>query len=292
MTIFGNIEELEVGTIIHSRKEMKDLGYHTPLQSGIWGASTTGACSIVLSEGYEDDIDEIDYIKYSGHGGRDERTKTQIADQNFTVNNKGLQISCDYSLPVRVWRGFQTYYGPEKGYRYDGIYFVNKYERVRGISGFYICRFHLISELNYEDILRKIDKTLKSESKPPERIDFKGSKPKRNYSLPDEIKSLYTNRCQICGVKLESPNGDISIGAHIKGLGKPHNGPDILSNMLCFCPNHHAQFDAFSFYIDPKTLEIMSLKGFEGRRLKKSNNHRINRKYLSYHRDLFLKVAV
>ena len=70
---FGNIEGLEVGTILQSRREMKTLGYHTPIQAGIWGASKTGACSIVLSEGYEDDIDEIDYIKYTGHGGRDPR---------------------------------------------------------------------------------------------------------------------------------------------------------------------------------------------------------------------------
>ena len=49
---FGKIQGLEVGTILQSRKEMKTLGYHTPLQAGIWGASKTGACSIVLSEGY------------------------------------------------------------------------------------------------------------------------------------------------------------------------------------------------------------------------------------------------
>ena len=59
---------------------MKTLGYHTPIQAGIWGASKTGTCSIVLSEGYEDDIDEIDYIKYTGHGGRDPRSPKQIAD--------------------------------------------------------------------------------------------------------------------------------------------------------------------------------------------------------------------
>ena len=44
----------------------------------------------------------------------------------------------------------------------------------------------------------------------------------------------------------------------IKGLGQPHNEPEFLfckkflSNMLCLCPNHHAQFDDLAFYIDPE----------------------------------------
>ena len=87
---FGNIEGLEVGTILQSREEMGARGYHNPRQKGIWGASKTGSCSIVLSEGYEDDIDEIDYIKYTGQGGRNPNSKKQIADQEFTDGNKGL----------------------------------------------------------------------------------------------------------------------------------------------------------------------------------------------------------
>ena len=29
---------------------------------------------------------------------------------------------------------------------------------------------------------------------------------------------------------------------------QPHNGPDAIENMLCLCPNHHDQFDYYSFY--------------------------------------------
>jgi putative restriction endonuclease len=282
---FGNIEGLEVGTILQSREEMGARGYHNPRQKGIWGASKTGSCSIVLSEGYEDDIDEIDYIKYTGQGGRNSNSKKQIADQEFTVGNKGLQISCDYNLPVRVWRGFQTKYGPERGYRYDGVYYVTEYERVKGVSGFYICRFHLVSEDSYEKIIGRIDSTIKDDVEPPERVPTKGSRIKRDYSLPDKIKSTYSSRCQICRVKLKAPSGDIAIGAHIKGLGKPHEGPDKLSNMICLCPNHHAQFDAFSFYIEPTNFEIKCLDGFEGKKIK--IKHKILEKYFSYHKKIF-----
>jgi predicted restriction endonuclease len=31
--------------------------------------------------------------------------------------------------------------------------------------------------------------------------------------------------------------------AHIKPLGKPHDGPDKTGNMIVLCPNHHLQFD-------------------------------------------------
>ena len=44
---------------------------HGPTMAGIWGREIEGACSIVLSGGYEDDIDELDYIFYTGQGGQD-----------------------------------------------------------------------------------------------------------------------------------------------------------------------------------------------------------------------------
>ena len=108
--------------------------------AGIWGAQE-GAYSIVLSGGYEDDIDELDYILYTGQGGQDAPGGKQVADQLFTKGNLGLRLSCDYGLSVRVTRGHQIKNGPEKGYRYDGLYRVEKYERVQGKRGFYICRF-------------------------------------------------------------------------------------------------------------------------------------------------------
>ena len=285
---FGNIQGLKEGSILESRDEMQLLDYHRPGRAGIWGGSATGACSIVLSAGYEDDIDEIDYLHYTGSGGRDPNSGKQIADQEFTGNNKGLQISHDYELPIRVWRGFQTSLGPESGYRYDGIYYVTDYERVIGVSGFYICRFHLRSEKPLSEIRDNIGKNIKDDWVPPERIETKGSKLKRNYSLPDKIKEIYANKCQICSVVLESPKGNISIGAHIQGLGKPHNGPDMLSNMICLCPNHHAQFDAYSFYIEPKTKEIKSLKGFKDKTV--LLKHPVKEKYFQYHKDYFEKI--
>ena len=148
--VFGSIKGVSIGQIFIRRRDLSDAGVHAPLQAGIWGGANEGACSIVLSGGYEDDIDDLDFILYTGHGGQE--NKKQVADQQFTVGNQGLVLSCELKLPVRVIRGEQIPNGPDHGYRYDGLYYVQKYERVRGKSGFYVCRFHLKNGADIDDI--------------------------------------------------------------------------------------------------------------------------------------------
>ena len=80
---FGHIDNVKIGDLFDSRKELAAAGVHAPLMSGIWGAQE-GAYSIVLSGGYEDDIDDLDYILYTGQGGQDSPGGKQVADQDFT----------------------------------------------------------------------------------------------------------------------------------------------------------------------------------------------------------------
>ena len=68
--MFGNVEGVNVGDVFNSRQKLREAGIHAPTMAGIWGAQE-GAYSIVLSGGYEDDIDELDYILYTGQGGQD-----------------------------------------------------------------------------------------------------------------------------------------------------------------------------------------------------------------------------
>lgn len=159
--MFGNIEGINIGDIFNSRQELREAGIHAPTMAGIWGAQE-GAYSIVLSGGYEDDIDELDYILYTGQGGQDVPGGIQVADQKFTKGNRGLQLSCQYQLPVRVSRGFQIKNGPTSGYRYDGLYYVSKYERIKGKRGFYICRFHLHSETSFNELENKLSSNFKN----------------------------------------------------------------------------------------------------------------------------------
>ena len=68
---FGELENVKVGQIFKDRDELSKARVHGPTMSGIWGRESEGACSIVLSGGYEDDIDDLNYILYTGQGGQD-----------------------------------------------------------------------------------------------------------------------------------------------------------------------------------------------------------------------------
>lgn len=282
---FGALEGVSKGDTFPSRKSLGESGVHAPIQSGIWGREKEGACSIVLSGGYENDIDNLDYIKYTGEGGLDSRKKL-VRNQEFTRGNRALQLSFEYNLPVRVSRGYQIPNGPTEGYRYDGLYYINFVERVKVDKGFFVCRFHLQSEDSLGDLEKKLLKTFKKTYSKTTRVETSVSRIERNVALAEKIKDLYGNRCQVCGVYLKKPTGAISIGAHIKGLGKPHEGPDSIQNMICLCPNHHAQFDAFSFYIEPTNFEIAGLEGYKGKKLKVSARHKIDKSFLAYHKSL------
>ena len=200
-------------------------------------------------------------------------------------------------MPVRVTRGFQIPNGPnEKGtYRYDGLYYVTSVERVIGKSGFYICRFHLQSELIINDLQNKLQGSFKSDYKTPSTTTTTGTKYNRNVKLAENIKKIYDFKCQVCDVFLKKPSfGEKPEGivesAHIQGLGKPHNGPDEIENMLALCPNHHAQFDAFSFYIEPETFNIVGLENYNNTKITISKKHKLDSQFLEYHKIEHQKV--
>ena len=72
--------------------KVSEVGVHRPHVAGIHGRESEGAYSIVLSGGYEDDIDSGDHFMYTGSGGRDlsgnKRTAEQSSDQQLTRMNK------------------------------------------------------------------------------------------------------------------------------------------------------------------------------------------------------------
>lgn len=288
--MFGHIDGIPVGQVFDSRKQVAESGLHAPLMAGIWGANE-GAYSIVLSGGYEDDIDDLSYILYTGQGGQNVPGGKQIADQEFKKGNRGLQLSHQYRLSVRVIRGHQIPNGPKSGYRYDGLYYVENVERVRGKRGFLICRFHLISETSIEQLESTLGPQLKPSYARPSRVQETSSRLKRDVKLSEKIKEIYEYRCQVCDVRLNSPSGLIAIGAHMKGLGRPHNDPDALENMLCLCPNHHDQFDRLAFFIYPENLKIIGLAGFEEKRIRVVKRHKLDKQFLEYHKELVLMTS-
>ncbi|CAE1277588.1 UHRF1 [Acanthosepion pharaonis] len=163
---FGPVPGVDVGTMWKFRVQVSEAGIHRPHVAGIHGREDVGAFSIVLSGGYEDDVDNGDDFTYTGSGGRDlsgnKRTAEQSCDQTLTRYNKALARNCNAALdekkgaeakdwragkPVRVVRNCKgrkhSKYAPEEGNRYDGIYKIVKYWPEKGKSGFLVWRYLL-----------------------------------------------------------------------------------------------------------------------------------------------------
>lgn len=161
---FGPIPGIEVGMNWMFRMQVSEEGVHRPPVSGIAGTVKLGCPSLVLSGGYEDDVDNGEEFYYTGAGGRDlsgnKRTAEQSFDQELTKSNGALAVCCDCKFddknggeakdwkkgkPIRVVRGYKgakhSKYAPEVGNRYDGIYKVVKYWPEKGKSGFRVWRY-------------------------------------------------------------------------------------------------------------------------------------------------------
>ncbi|KAI0801289.1 hypothetical protein C8Q74DRAFT_1454658 [Fomes fomentarius] len=135
---YGAIPGIAVGTWWETRKACSDDAVHAPWVGGI-AVGPEGAYSVALSGGYEDDVDLGEAFTYTGSGGRDLkgsknnpknlRSAPQSKDQDFDNNfNAALLKSSETKKPVRVIRGFKldSSYAPSEGYRYDGLYTVEK----------------------------------------------------------------------------------------------------------------------------------------------------------------------
>ena len=190
--IFGEIEKIKPGRIFKNRDELSKSRIHGPTMAGIWGRENEGASSIVLSGGYEDDIDDYSYILYTGHGGQDKPGGKQIKDQEFVKGNKALTINYEKQIPVRVTRGHQISNGPSEGYRYDGIYYVNKYERIKGKNKLYVCRFHLSRQKGKYNL--KINKNTLLQILKNSEIHNKKNIVDKNHSNLNDRESLLKNR--------------------------------------------------------------------------------------------------
>lgn len=121
---------------------------------------------------------------------------------------------------------------------------------------------------------------------PTERSDFTGSRIVRDIRLVRKVKSLHADHCQACGLQLATRFGTYSQGAHIRGLGHPHHGPDELPNLLVLCPNHHVQFDALAIYIDTHGIVRLTADDSSIGELRRHPAHHISEAHLRYHRAL------
>jgi hypothetical protein len=96
----------------------------------------------------------------------------------------------------------------------------------------------------------------------------------RDGNLAKRIKALHNNECQICGHTIRLPDGSrYSEAHHIRPLGKPHDGFDTMDNIVCVCPNHHAELD-----YGARPLSAADLRMAPG--------HSVNDAYVRYHNEV------
>jgi putative restriction endonuclease len=100
------------------------------------------------------------------------------------------------------------------------------------------------------------------------------------------VKELHDYSCQICGIRLETPAGPYAEGAHIRPLGRPHDGPDDLTNLLCLCPNHHVLFDNGALSVGDD-FHVVTRDGSALSTLWLAKGHYPAPAYFAYHRRLF-----
>ncbi len=280
MTILGTVPNIRVGQVFDSRRALHDANVHRGLMNGI---APQGA-SIVLSGGYIDDEDAGDVILYTGEGGRDPDSGRQISAQSFTGGNYHLAHNESLGNPIRVTRGHQlsSPFAPTQGYRYDGLYRIDYHWSEKGKDGYSVWRFHL-TRLEGQPPIGDLEFTppMPSGSDQPPRSTTIVSRVIRNTQIGNTAKELYDYRCQVCGTRLETPSGAYAESCHIKPLGKPHNGPDTMDNVLCLCPNCHVLFDMHAISIQDNLVISET-----GNKLILRGEHKINQDYLDYHRKL------
>jgi predicted restriction endonuclease len=275
-----------------SRREAYDRGVHLALQAGIVGVADTGAGSIVLSGGYED-IDGDEWILYTGHGGRENRK--QIRDQTFSdPGNAALVTSRVNETPVRVVRGAEAKFGPDEGYRYDGLFLVKDSFYEVGDHGYKMCRFLMVKygsrvDVSYPDIAIELSPVETHPVKPtgrakPGRRSAVTTPIVRSLEVADFVKQVHNHTCQICGIRLAVKDQGYSQGAHIQALGGVQAGPDIPENVLCLCPNCHSLFDMGAILVQGD--HSLMYNGTEVGKLRLDDRHVVDDQYLKFHREI------
>lgn len=94
---------------------------------------------------------------------------------------------------------------------------------------------------------------------PVEREEITTYRIIRDTNLSRRVKALHHYKCQLCGYTMVLPDSSNYAEAHhIRPLGKPHNGPDVMENILCLCPNHHAELDYGVYRIESTDLAMVT----------------------------------
>lgn len=285
-SVFGEIDGYSPGSHFISREAVRVAGLHRHGMAGISGHYGDGADAIVISGGYPDD-DHGDRVLYTGEGGQDATTKKQVKDQTLTKGNLALARAEERGVPVRVIRGHggDKRYSPSSGFRYDGLYVVTGHSLEPSPDGPLIWRFQLEASDGGTDW-----EPVPPGGGPPAGTMRPGRKASvlqrvvRNSAVTQWVKDKHGGECQFCGITLETAAGVYSEGAHVRPLGRPHYGADVVSNVLCLCPNDHVLLDKGALYVEQGWVHVTATRT-RHRPVRVVAGHGVDPVHYAYHRE-------
>lgn len=255
--MIGEIEGIDPGTLFRGRKELHDAGVHCGHMRGI-----------------------------AEKGGRDPKTGRQIADQTLTRGNLSLYNHQREGNPIRVTRGHKAGppHAPATGYRYDGLFRIENCWQETGTDGFLIWRYRLAKLPSSDQISTESTPVAPEGNATPPRSTVYTTRVVRNSSVGNYVKGLHDYTCQISGTRLNTPLGPYAEACHIRPVGKPHNGPDTIDNILCLSPNMHVLFDLGAIAL----TDDLRILGQDGDLVIKAG-HEIDIDHIRYHREHIYK---
>ncbi len=110
----------------------------------------------------------------------------------------------------------------------------------------------------YSNIEQKISNNIhlneNSDGPPNKKLEMT-TKFDRNIKKVEQLKLIYSNRCQVCNYQIDlSPDQKYSEVHHLRPLKL--GGDDDYDNMIVLCPTHHVEFDynLIGINMDGKTL--------------------------------------
>ncbi|XP_076956844.1 uncharacterized protein LOC143632148 [Bidens hawaiensis] len=144
----GPICGVQIGDKFKYRAQLKMIGLHCQLQSGINYTNIEGknlAISIVDSHRYANETGSADMLIYCGHGGHSGLKflgpKSLQEDQELKLGNLALKNSMDERTVIRVIKKLK--FGKDEVFVYDGLYVANHYTRHRNEDGKTMFKYHL-----------------------------------------------------------------------------------------------------------------------------------------------------
>jgi len=149
----------------------------------------------------------------------------------------------------------------------------------------------IISNKIYNENNDSIEKSGKKMGKiNPKFYETTINRVERDQHLVKCLKKIYNDTCQICGKKVELDIGQYySEVHHIQPLSI-HRGPDIESNLIVLCPNHHTMFDYGAITIDLTNKKVLHINKYNSINNKELIiRHSIDKKYVDYHNKYIYK---